>query len=582
MLTNTDRVVNAINSSTDKLRKQGFQRRMAVTDLYGIEASKIMTAEKPIEFSVPISYDLDRFARWWFKIEVSEYVDANGKSPNYAQGGEGGVLGDDRYPNDTEDHKLRNLVIAIRRNWPNATANGIAAVAGNFHVESTITPKRYEADFLDDSKYDQMEKTGTIESCWGSWAAFPGLRGVSLNEAAYRGSDGHYCGIGLGQWTGPRGEALFKYAKSNKKSLWATSTQIAFAKTESKGGYFGSIVTSGGEPGNLAYAFLANWEGIINGTQGQRMAKARELASRIATIIKEEQKNDEKEEDKDKTEEEKKKAEKKREAAKKTATKTASVLKALAGKLGQTLGNGQCYGLVSWYSITLGGPGLGAGFSLSDAIGDTYNAANIGGGYNWARHGWKVAVPSKPEHLIPGSIVTIKANFGGVFQTGSAGHVAVVENVGGGRISILEQNYGGHQFVERHNYDINQYLAGVNNVIYPPEIVEGKRVDPNQSTNELSEDEKVQSFATDWKIEMDGIDLTPMFKKQFDGNFIDGFAIFPNEHANEGYDVMMAAAGMSDAERKTIFAPGEHKVEISASMTCFVTLKLYLKYNHLT
>ena len=224
------------------------------------------------------------------KIDDNSYLKAHiersgsGSSGN-KPGGSAGVLGDDKYPNDTEDHRLRNLVIAIRKNWPNATASGIAAIAGNFSVESNINPRRYEADFLDNTKYDIMNEKGTIEACWGSWGAFPGLRGVSLNESAYRGSNGHYCGMGLGQWTGPRGESLFNYAKTNNKSLWATATQISFAKTESKGSYFGQIATSNGDAGQLAFNFLANWEGIINGTQGQRMAAARSLVSRVQQII---------------------------------------------------------------------------------------------------------------------------------------------------------------------------------------------------------------------------------------------------------------------------------------------------------
>lgn len=227
------------------------------------------------------------------KIKIADYgrlyahieKSGSGSSADKPGGGSAGVLGDDKYPNDSEDHKLRNLVIAIRKNWPNATAAGISAIAGNFSVESSITPRRYEADFLDNTKYDVMNEKGTIEACWGSWGAFPGLRGVSLNEAAYRGSNGHYCGMGLGQWTGPRGEALFNYAKSHNKSLWATATQIAFAKTESKGSYFGQIATSNGDAGQLAFNFLANWEGIINGTQGQRMAAARSYVSRVQQII---------------------------------------------------------------------------------------------------------------------------------------------------------------------------------------------------------------------------------------------------------------------------------------------------------
>ena len=72
-----------------------------------------------------------------------------------------------------------------------------------------------------------------------------------------------------------------------------------------------------------------------------------------------------------------------------------------------------------------------------------------------------------------------------------------------------------------------------------------------------------------------------MFKAQYGGNWINKYAIYPSERPNEGYDVMLAAHGLTEEERKRIYTSGELIVEVNGSIQADVTLRVYLKYNHL-
>ena len=73
----------------------------------------------------------------------------------------------------------------------------------------------------------------TVETLFGSWQAFRNLYYIPLDETVYRGSDGrHYCGLGLGQWTGLRGEGLAKYGRENGKGWYSLQTQMEYAFKE--------------------------------------------------------------------------------------------------------------------------------------------------------------------------------------------------------------------------------------------------------------------------------------------------------------------------------------------------------------
>lgn len=205
------------------------------------------------------------------------------------------------------------------------------------------------------------------------------------------------------------------------------------------------------------------------------------------------------------------------------ASKTKSALDALTAKKGQLVGSGQCYALSALHAYNLGGPWLGGGVTngFKGLIGAGSAASNIGEDYNWSQFGWKMVRPSQVSHLIPGSIANIKANFnGGFLNTTGWGHTVVIKAISGDTLTVLEQNFAGHQYVEERTYSASAYLGAIQTLCYPPEIVQGKRIDgtesaPAQSGNnepatisETQQKEVITTIPTDlyreWKNE-DGI-----------------------------------------------------------------------------
>lgn len=168
------------------------------------------------------------------------------------------------------------------------------------------------------------------------------------------------------------------------------------------------------------------------------------------------------------------------------ADKVISTLNALTAKKGQLIGSGQCYAVSAWYAYTIGGPWLGGG--VTNGFKGLYPgggsaAARIGEDYNWSQFGWKMVRPSQVSHLIPGSIANIKANFnGGFLNTTGWGHTVVIKGISGDTLTVLEQNFAGHQYVEERTYSASAYLSSIQTLCYPPEIVQGKRIDGTESS----------------------------------------------------------------------------------------------------
>lgn len=166
------------------------------------------------------------------------------------------------------------------------------------------------------------------------------------------------------------------------------------------------------------------------------------------------------------------------------ATKTKTVLNNATGLKGRRVGSGQCYALSAWYAMNIGGPWLGGGVTngFKGLIGAGAAASHIGEDYNWSQFGWKMVRPSQVSHLIPGSIANIKANFnGGFLNTTGWGHTVVIKAISGDTLTVLEQNFAGHQYVEERTYSASAYLGAIQTLCYPPEIVQGKRVDGTES-----------------------------------------------------------------------------------------------------
>ena len=163
----------------------------------------------------------------------------------------------------TEESRVRLVTRIIKKLVPDATAEGIAGIIGNFSAESNVTAKKYEADYATGYEYDKMATLPTAENLVGSWGAFAGLYTISLNEAGYRGSDGqHWIGMGIGQWTGPRCEALIAYAKEKGQSVWDFNLQFQFMNEESRADTFRRVASSSASASDNASDFMNNWEGV--------------------------------------------------------------------------------------------------------------------------------------------------------------------------------------------------------------------------------------------------------------------------------------------------------------------------------
>lgn len=158
------------------------------------------------------------------------------------------------------------------------------------------------------------------------------------------------------------------------------------------------------------------------------------------------------------------------------ATNTESALRNIESRKGQRVGTGQCYALSALYSSLLGGPGLGGGVTgISGRIGAGIAASNIGTDYRWGAFGWGVEAGSVSKAKA-GAIVNIKANYGSPFWTGIYGHTAIIKSISGSNITVLEQNYAGRMYIVENTYNLNAYMAGVQTLCYPPELVAGKTV----------------------------------------------------------------------------------------------------------
>lgn len=165
------------------------------------------------------------------------------------------------------------------------------------------------------------------------------------------------------------------------------------------------------------------------------------------------------------------------------ADKTIAVINEMKGLQGRTVGSGQCYGLAAWYSMKLGGPGLGGGVTgFSGKVGAGMAAAYIGTDYAWGNFGWSVVRPRGTNELKAGAMANIKAH-NAFLATGQYGHVSIVIANNGSTVTVLEQNYAGRQYVTLGTYNAQAYLGAIETLCYPPELKAGKTVEGSTVTS---------------------------------------------------------------------------------------------------
>ena len=164
------------------------------------------------------------------------------------------------------------------------------------------------------------------------------------------------------------------------------------------------------------------------------------------------------------------------------ADKVIAVINEMHGLKGRRVGSGQCYALAAWYSMKLGGPGLGGGVTgISGLIGAGMAAGKIGTDYAWDRFGWSVVRPSNPNQLKAGAIANIKL-YNAYQGTSVWGHVSIIVANNGSTVTVLEQNYAGRQYVVQNSYPASAYLGAIETLCYPPELKEGKTVEGRTET----------------------------------------------------------------------------------------------------
>lgn len=148
----------------------------------------------------------------------------------------------------------------------------IAAVLGNWSVESSVTSKRAEGDYL-------SPPVGATESSWDD-EAWLSTGGPAIYNGRYPNII--HRGLGLGQWTDTadgsvRHTLLRNYATSKGKKWYDLDLQLEFMM-EGDSPYYTNWVkkhmTDTGSPATLAQLFLIYWEGNAGDKLLERQSRA--------------------------------------------------------------------------------------------------------------------------------------------------------------------------------------------------------------------------------------------------------------------------------------------------------------------
>ena len=219
----------------------------------------------------------------------SETVDENGNTVTTGRkvGSSGGVVGGTNFSfgasagkTDPTQHKSEIWNYLQKEGY---TPEGAAGIMGCWQHESGNTSARVEGDYLSGFPgHDQVLSSNAALNDWTErlFRAYDNSD-ISINRGAYKGSDGNYYpGIGLAQWTGPRGYNLFKFAVDNNLDWRELSTQLKFFEHETSTSFSGlkEKLNQATSPEHGAQIGLDNFEmysGWSSTSKGQEQLAAR-------------------------------------------------------------------------------------------------------------------------------------------------------------------------------------------------------------------------------------------------------------------------------------------------------------------
>jgi hypothetical protein len=308
------------------------------------------------------------------------------------------------------------------------TNQAIAAILGNWSVESSINPKRAEGDYLN-------PPVGATESSWDDegWLL---LGGPSIYNGRY--SNILKRGLGLGQWTDTadgsrRHTLLLEYAKSKHQKWYDFGLQLDFMLHGDNPYYTNwlkDFFKNSGSPASLTQLFLIYWEGNSGDKLLEGQTRATEWYYQIEKGFSQPNGG--------------------------TSQSDSKALEAVRGDLyensvpGGGDGMGYAYGQCTW--------GVASrinqlGLKLKGRSGDKLPIiSNIGNGQDWVRTATSLGgeTGTTPK---AGAIISFA---GGAHGTPTAyGHVAFIEKVyPDGSFLISETNYNGNP-----NYTFRKLLG---------------------------------------------------------------------------------------------------------------------------
>lgn len=137
----------------------------------------------------------------------------------------------------TDKEKIYNRLRSTGYN-PFATAS----IMGCWDVESGNKASRVEGDYIKNYwGHEKVLNNNQTMNAYTDEFLFPAYQrsNVSINRKGYKSGGNYYPGVGLAQWTGPRGEKLFNYAKSNNMNWGGLDTQLSYFDSEMSSNYKG-------------------------------------------------------------------------------------------------------------------------------------------------------------------------------------------------------------------------------------------------------------------------------------------------------------------------------------------------------
>ena len=172
--------------------------------------------------------------------------------------------------------RIKKFIELVKNIEPNATNEGLAAILGNFDIESGINPKRAESD------YEPPPVGASDESSWDN-EEWLNMSGVQIYYGRYPNILRR--GLGLGQWTDTmdgsvRHTLLLDFAKAKNKKWYDLDLQVDFMFNGDSPYYinhFRTIVTSTEDVAVLTRQFLNLWEGNPSDKLDSRINRAKDI-----------------------------------------------------------------------------------------------------------------------------------------------------------------------------------------------------------------------------------------------------------------------------------------------------------------